>query len=217
MDGRLLTAPSTDWHDRMLIAELLGPAVAFHRALAAVAGGIHGGLVLSRALHLTRLQARRQRDLWIADSAGHWFEELGLSRREQEAARRDLLQIGVWEERMAGMPSSLFARVRLEVLVALLGGRSDSLLAVPTASARSPWHRHRQRVTKRRNKSAVFPHSCFDETAKLDSTKPPSVFRRNRHPSYSEQSTGDSLQPQNTVSPPAGSHPLSAAVVVVKR
>jgi hypothetical protein len=210
VDAQLLTAPGTDWHDRMLIAELLGPAVGFHRALAAVAGGIHGGLLLSRALHLTRLQARRQRNVWIADSAAHWFEELGLSRREQEAARRDLLQIGVWEERMAGMPSSLFARVRLEVLVALLGGRSEGLLAVPAGSA----------AVRGNATASVSPNveTRVRHSHSLVSTKPPSLIRRNRHQCsdetailHKEQSTGDSLQPQNTVSPSAGEPPPSAA------
>jgi hypothetical protein len=197
VDTRLLTAPSTDWHDRMLIAELLGPAVAFHRALVAVAGGIHGGLLLSRALHLTRLQARRQRDVWISDSAAHWFEQLGLSRREQEAARRDLLQIGVWEERIAGIPSSLFARVRLEVLVALLGDHSDGLLAMPAASAAV---RGTATASVSPNVEARVRHSHS-----LVSTKPPSLIRQNRHQCFDEtaiphieQSTGDSLQPQNT-------------------
>jgi hypothetical protein len=179
VDARLLTAPGTDWHDRMVIAELLGPAVAFHRALAAVAGGIHGGLLLSRALHLTRLQARRQRDVWITDSAAHWFEELGLSRREQEAARRDLLQLGVWEERL-----------RAGATRGAGGAARRPLRRSPGHAAGfrcSPWQRHTQRVTKRRNKSAAFPQSCFDETAKLDSTKPPSVFRRNRHPKYRKE------------------------------
>ena len=197
VDMRLLTAPSTDWHDRILIAELLGPAVAFHRALAAVAGGIHGGLLLSRALHLTRLQARRQRDIWIVDSGAHWFEELGLSRREQEAARRDLLQIGVWEERIAGIPSSLFARVRLEVLVALLGDRSDGLFAMPPASA----------AVRGNATASVSPNveTRVRHSHSLVSTKPPSLIRQNRHQCFDEtailhieKSTGDSLQPQNT-------------------
>jgi len=211
VDTRLLTAPSTDWHDRMLIAELLGPAVAFHRALAAVAGGIHGGLLLSRALHLTRLQARRQRDVWIADSAAHWFEELGLSRREQEAARRDLLQIGVWEERIAGIPASLFARVRLEVLVALLGGGSEGLLAMPPASA----------AVRGNATASVSPNveTRVRHSHSLVSTKPPSLIRQNRHQCFDEtailhieESTGDLLQPQNTASPPAGELLAPAAV-----
>jgi hypothetical protein len=47
---------AVDWSDRLVLAELLGPSVAFHRTLVEVAGGVHGGLMLSRALHLTRLQ-----------------------------------------------------------------------------------------------------------------------------------------------------------------
>jgi hypothetical protein len=211
VDWQMLSAPGTDWHDRMLIAQLLGPAVAFHRGLAAVAGGIHGGLLLSRALHLTRLQARRHHDVWIADSAAHWFEELGLSRREQEAARRDLLALGVWEERIAGMPSSLFARVRLEVLAARLGGgaeglfarpqRSDAVSGIATSNA-SPNVETRMR----------YSHS-------LVSTKPPGLIRQNRHQCFDEtaifhkeQSTGESLQPQNTA-PAAAGDVASVAVV----
>jgi hypothetical protein len=35
------------------------------------------GLMLSHALHLTRLQSRRQLDHWVASPAARWFEELG--------------------------------------------------------------------------------------------------------------------------------------------
>jgi hypothetical protein len=112
---------------------------------------------------------------------------------------------------MAGMPSSLFARVRLEVLVALLGGRSDSLLAVPTASAAV-----RGTATDSVSPNVETRVRCSHI---LVSTKPPSLIRQNRHQCsdetaipHKEQSTGDSLQPQNTVSPPAGEPPLSAAV-----
>jgi len=44
-----------DWSDAAVVAELLGPSLAFHRTLAGIGGGIHAGLMLSRALHLTRL------------------------------------------------------------------------------------------------------------------------------------------------------------------
>jgi len=201
VDARLLTAPDTDWHDRMLIAELLGPAVVFHRALAAVAGGVHAGLLLSRALHLTRLQARRQQDAWIDDSAAHWLDQLGLSRREQESARRDLLAAGVWEERIRGMPPSLFARVRLEVLAALLSQRSEGFLGGPARTGvvrgdAAPWMSPNVETSLRRSHSLV-------------STDPPSQIRRNRHHCsdesaipHKEQSTGEELQPQDTGSRP---------------
>lgn len=90
---------ATNWPAHLMLAELLGPSLAFHRTLAALAGGVHAGLMLSRALHLTRLQTRHRIDDWIASSAAYWFEDIGLTRREQEAARRDLLRTGFWGAR----------------------------------------------------------------------------------------------------------------------
>ena len=75
-----------DWADGAAVVELLGPAVAYHRTLAGIGGGVHAGLLLSRALYLTRLQTKRQLDGWVCRSATQWTEEIGLTRREQETA-----------------------------------------------------------------------------------------------------------------------------------
>ena len=40
------------------------------------------------------------------------FEEIGLTRREQYNARRDLERPGVWEEALRGMSPSRVARIR---------------------------------------------------------------------------------------------------------
>ena len=72
-----------------MVAKMLGPSVAYHRVLAGIGGGgVHAGLMLSKALYLTRIQTTRALDGWINNSAARWFEVLGLSRREQETARR---------------------------------------------------------------------------------------------------------------------------------
>ena len=64
LSGRVDFDPcSVTWHDRVVVAELLGPTVAYHRALAGIGGGVHAGLMLSRALYLTRIQATRQLDV----------------------------------------------------------------------------------------------------------------------------------------------------------
>ena len=39
-----------DWADGAAVAELLGPSLAYHRALAGIGGGVHAGLLLSRTL-----------------------------------------------------------------------------------------------------------------------------------------------------------------------
>lgn len=197
VDGRLLASQGTDLQDRMVIAELLGPSVAFHRALAGVAGGVHAGLLLSRALYLTRLQARRQRDQWISGSVARWFDELGLSRREQEAARRDLLLAGLWEERVSGIPPSLIARVRLEALLAMLTagpagvGQPTAATAEPDRGIAADSLSSKGETRLRESHTHVLP-------------KPSSLSRPKRHDCSAESatsllknSTGDSVQPQN--------------------
>jgi hypothetical protein len=187
-----------DWSDRMVLAELLGPSVAFHRSLAGIAGGVHAGLMLSRALHLTRLQSRRRMDHWVTSPAARWFDELGLTRREQETARRDLVHVGLWEERLRGIPPILATRIRLDCLLTLLiddvsmGRKFDrrrinpdhSVAAIkvsPNGETRM-WHLHSQ----------VLP-------------KPPIQFRPIRVHSSADSaillmsnSTGVSVQPQNS-------------------
>jgi hypothetical protein len=167
--------------------------------LVEVAGGVHAGLMLSRALHLTRLQVRRRLDQWIVSSAARWFEELGLTRREQETARRDLVRAGLWEECLRGIPPSLVARIRLDCLLTLL---TEDVSRHGTA-----WRRSIQSVTlaqptihRRANQDCGIPAAL--------PPNPPRQFGPIREHGSPESaallmnhSTGESLQPQNTGSP----------------
>lgn len=189
---------AVDWSDRLVLAELLGPSVAFHRTLADVAGGVHAGLLLSRALHLTRLQLRRGADHWIASSAVRWFEELGLSRREQETARRDLIRLGIWEECRLGLPPRLLARIELDGLLAELANdaalqRRETRRGVErarhfAAARKSPdgesrvWHSRNLVMPNPPPQFSPFGEHCSPESA---------------IPSICINSTSDSLQPQS--------------------
>ena len=196
------------WSDRVVLAELLGPSVAFHRTLAGVAGGVHAGLMLSRALHLTRLQARHRLEHWIASSAAHWFDEIGLTRREQETARRDLVRTGLWEECLRGIPPSLVARIRLDCLLALL---TDDVTAARRLG--SPTVDPDRGVAADRVSPNV--ESRLRQSHNLVSPKPPNQFFLFRHHSsaesailYMKHSTSDSVQPpQHTASPASPASP----------
>ena len=126
-----------DWADGAAVAELLGPSLAYHRRLAGIGGGVHAGLLLSRALYLTRLQVRRQLQEWVGNSIAEWTQQIGLTRYEQEIARRELASAGVWEEVRLGIPRRLFVRIRLDCLLALLAG-DESGHAARIASPSSP-------------------------------------------------------------------------------
>ncbi len=66
-----------DWEDAAAVARLLGPTVAYHRSLATVGGGVHAGLLLSRALHLTRLESKKRPHGWIRRSVADWTRRAG--------------------------------------------------------------------------------------------------------------------------------------------
>lgn len=186
-----------DWADGAAVAELLGPSLAFHRTLAAIGGGVHAGLLLSRALHLTRLQSKRQLEVWICNSAAQWMEEIGLTRREQETARRALACAGVWEEALTGIPPRLVARIRLDCLLALLAGdepRSADGIATPCLPD----------CGVPANRLSPNGESRLREPHILVSPKTPNQFHRIRHDSSAESanlhiqgSTSDSVQPRH--------------------
>ena len=195
-----------DWGDRGAVARLLGPSLAFHRRLVTVGGGVHAGLMLSHVLHLARARSHSSPDCWIGSSAANWVDAIGLTRREQEVARRDLVRIGLWEERVSGVPPRLMVRVRLDDLLTLLacdaittgqtkppdvdpacglaaGGpmapKSETVMSQngETRMAQNGVHV----ATKAPSLFSPNRHHCSAETAKLDRVKTTSKLIQQQH------------------------------------
>ena len=168
---------TADWSDTEMVAQMLGPAVAYHRTLAGVSGGVHAGLLLSRALYLTRIRAARERDGWICNSSAQWSQDIGLTRREQENARRDLVRIGIWEEALRGMPSRLVARIRLDDLLSLLAHGAPAARQDDCCHAAPVCGEATSRFARKGETSMWQPHIHV-------STKPPSQIRQKRQSIY---------------------------------
>ena len=171
-----------DWDDGALVAELLGPALSYHRTLAAVAGSVNAGLMLSRALYFTRRQSRKQSGGWFCGTATLWTQEIGLTRREQETVRRDLGRLSIWEEAISGIPPRVFVRIRLACLLARLAeyARSSPGFGYKSAAPDAlvcgvPTNRFAQNGETGLRKSNI-----------LVSPNTPNQFRQNRHHSYAE-------------------------------
>jgi hypothetical protein len=92
--------------------------IAYHRVLASVGGGASAGLFLSQCWYLTLRTT--DRDLWWSRTQAEWERETGLSRREQETARKKLRARGLLEERKSGVPAKLYFRLNLEILAQLI-------------------------------------------------------------------------------------------------
>ena len=102
-----------------LLLDVFDLPVTFHRCLVPVTGSVTAALMLSQAIWASQA-AEVHEDGWFAKSRDEWEEETGLSRWEQQTARRVLRDGGFLEERRVGIPARLCFRVRsAEVLRAL--------------------------------------------------------------------------------------------------
>ena len=98
-----------------LLLEVFDIPVSFHRCLVPVTGGITSALMLSQAIWTTHA-LEPAAEGWFMRSQEEWTEETGLSRWEQETARRALRRAGLLEERRFGMPARLWFRVHAEAV-----------------------------------------------------------------------------------------------------
>ena len=101
--------------------QLVDRPIAFQRSFVRLGVGITGALLLSQIVY------------WQNRMEGQWFyktqtdleEETGLTRYEQEGARKKLVSCGVLEEAKRGIPAKLYFRVNQERLEELLIGENQ--------------------------------------------------------------------------------------------
>jgi hypothetical protein len=100
--------------ERSPIFYFLDRPIAFHRALVPVAGSVTAALLLCQAIYWSK----RTRDStgWFYKTQTEWEEETGMSRWEQEGARKLLRQRSLLEEKRAGTPAKLYFRVNINEL-----------------------------------------------------------------------------------------------------
>lgn len=101
-----------------LLKAVLRRPVAYHRAFAEITGKVSAGLMLSQAWYWTPRSDNE--DGWFYKTRAEWQEETGMTRTEQETARKRLVSLGLMEETLKGMPGKLHYRVNTSRLVSLL-------------------------------------------------------------------------------------------------
>lgn len=109
-----------------LLLEVFDLPVTFHRCLVPITGGVTAALMLSQAIW-TAQTIEGTSDGWFSKSRDQWTEETGLSRWEQETARRALRTAGFLEEKRVGVPAKLWFRVRPEAVWRALQARAGAI------------------------------------------------------------------------------------------
>lgn len=100
------------------VIELLDRPIAFQRAFVDLGIGITGALMLSQCVYWAKRTSNT--DGWFYKSQAEWERETGMTRREQETARKRLVKAGFLEECRKGVPARLFYRIDTEALEAAL-------------------------------------------------------------------------------------------------
>ena len=111
-----------------LLLQILDLPVSFHRCLVPITGSVTAALLLSQAICAAQ-EIDPQLNGWFNKSQDEWGEETGLSRWEQETARRILREAGFLQERRLGMPAKLWYRVCPERIWRALQGRASAAVA----------------------------------------------------------------------------------------
>jgi len=109
-----------------LLLEVFDQPVSFHRCLVPVTGSVTAALMLSQAIWSSQT-SEPEADGWFVKSRWEWEDETGLSRWEQETARRVLRDGGFLDERRVGMPAKLYFRVRPDQVLRALQRHAASV------------------------------------------------------------------------------------------
>ena len=102
---------------------LFDSPIAFHPALAKIAGSVTAGLFLSQLCYWTGKGKRD--DGWFWKTQREMEEETTLTRYEQETARKHLIKRGLIEEKRAGIPGKLHYRVNVEAITNAIAALDD--------------------------------------------------------------------------------------------
>ena len=90
----------------------------YYPNLAQLAGGHKAALMLGGLVNWTRYLSIEQpeRHGWIWKTQQEWLEETGLSRHEQDSARKELAKLGLIQQQKRGMPARMYYRINLQAL-----------------------------------------------------------------------------------------------------
>jgi uncharacterized protein (UPF0297 family) len=115
---------------RNRISFFFGRPIAFHRCFVTLTGSVHAALMLSQALYWLNPERQGQNrgkdDGWFWKSREEWEAELGLSRWEQETARRQLRSMAFWREKQRCLEHRIYFGIDFVALEKALAASARS-------------------------------------------------------------------------------------------
>ena len=91
-----------------------GRIVAFHRNFVEVTENATAALLLSQMWYWSQTPTAEEREGWFWMTQNEIYEQTGITRHEQETARKRLRDMGLLEEERRGLPAKMWFRLDKE-------------------------------------------------------------------------------------------------------
>ena len=155
-----------DTAKKALFEVLTDRPIAYHVALARISGGVTAGIFLSQLLYWTG--KGKDPEGWIYKTQPEWTEETGLTRREQETARKRLRSRNILEEERRSVPARLYYRINFHMLIELLAQEHDAQNIGQTSLAESAKLESRIPPDKHGGKRRTIPENTIQKEQQKD-------------------------------------------------
>ena len=142
-----------------MIIDLLDRPIAYHRCFVTLTGSVTAAVLLSQAVYWSR-RTGAGNDGWFWKTGAEWEEETGLTRYEQEGARKILRSLGFWEEEKRGIPARLWFRLDLDQLERGLNIAQTSMRKTSKQASGKPANRqaeNQQTISENTSESTTTP------------------------------------------------------------
>lgn len=112
-----MTEPQKKYYDPL--DDFLDRPIAYNPVWKRITGSTVGAVFFSQVWYWTK--RHREDDGWFWKTQKEWEEETGLTRSEQETARKHCKQVGILEEDLRGVPATMYYRANRSKVYDLLG------------------------------------------------------------------------------------------------
>ena len=102
----------------VLLKVLQDRPIAYRPGMAKAVKSVTAGVFISQLFYWS--DKGSDENGWIYKTQKEWYNETGLSRRNQETARKSLLKLRVISERLSGNPARLYYKINFDEFMELL-------------------------------------------------------------------------------------------------
>jgi hypothetical protein len=140
--------------------------VAYRPEIAKALKDVKSAILLSQFLYWSKTKTVVERGGWFYKTSSEIYEETGLSKQEQETARKKLTEYYILETKRVGMPAQNWYRVDLKKLISVLGNCTPQMGVINDQLLASKQQEECQQATRRvlASNNTIYTESTQEST-----------------------------------------------------